>query len=353
MVEAPGRVVPRGLVGRVAGIVTERVVDVVDPDIVLDHIDVNSLLDKVDVQRVLERVDLDPVLQRVDFEALLSRVDLNAVLNQIDLTLLLERVDLNRMLAQVDVKALARRAGIAEIVTESTNRLAGSTLDVPRRQVAAVDFWVKRGVGDLLRRPPDSVRAAPKTLAVVSQPQAGERREVTGQYAGPVARLLAFVVDSVVVTGVYAGAGATLEWVARLLFDRGLLGSAPPWVSAVVLGTWLLTYFFGSLAVAGRTPGQALVGVRVVRRDGIALSPLAALVRTLSFPASLMLLGAGLVGVVIGREHRALHDVLAGSAAVVDFGDRPAQLPAPLSRFLARQERGSPESGEGPVTDLT
>jgi hypothetical protein len=81
---------------------------------------------------------------------------------------------------------------------------------------------------------------------------------------------------------------------------------------------------------------------------------LPALVRTLTFPASLLFFGAGLVGVVIGREHRGLHDVLAGSTAVVDFGDRPAQLPAPLSRFLARQEeRGSPESSEGPATDLT
>jgi hypothetical protein len=55
-------------------------------------------------------------------------------------------------------------------------------------------------------------------------------------------------------------------------------------------------------------------------------------------PVSFLLLGLGLVGIVTGREHRALHDVVAGSAVVVDFGDRPAELPGPLSRFLARQD---------------
>jgi hypothetical protein len=40
---------------------------------------------------------------------------------------------------------------------------------------------------------------------------------------------------------------------------------------------------------------------------------------------------------VIGTRHRALHDVAGGSVVVVDFGDRPAELPGPLSRFLDRR----------------
>jgi uncharacterized RDD family membrane protein YckC len=339
MVDARPLSVQKGFLGRVAGAVTERVVDVVDPDIVLDHVDVNALLDKIDLQRVLERVDLDPVLARVDFEALLSRVDLNAVLRNVDVDPLLARVDVNRLLAGVDIEALARRSGIAEIVTESTSQLAVSSLDILRRQVAAVDFWAKRAVGALLRRPADSASAAPPGLVgAASAAEGGGRREVTGHYGGPVARLLAFVVDSLVVTLAYTGAGATLDWLARILFDRSVVGRVSPWVSAVLLATWLLVYFFGCVAVAGRTPGQALVGLRIVTRDGDTLSPLAALVRTLCMPVSFLLLGLGLVGIVIGREHRALHDVVAGSAVVVDFGDRPAELPGPLSRFLARQD---------------
>jgi len=279
---------------------------------VLGHVDLNTLLEKVDVQRVLERIDLNPVLREVD---------------------------LNTLLAEVDVEALVRRSGIPEIVAESTSQLAGSTLDVVRRQLAALDFWVNRAVDTLMRRTPGTVPLAPTGLVNMAPPtEVGGRREVTGHYAGPVGRALAYALDTVVVTLIYTGSGATFDWLGRTFLDRSLVSEVDTWVSAVVLSAWSFGYFFGSLAVAGRTPGQAVVGLRVVTRGGATLPPLSAFVRTLFLPLSFLLLGLGLVGVVIGREHRALHDVVATSAVVLDFGDRPAELPGPLSKFLDRQE---------------
>jgi uncharacterized RDD family membrane protein YckC len=279
------------------------------------------------------------VLGRVDLEALLQRVDLDAVLSDVDLNALLARVDLNRLLADVDLEPLVRRSGIPEIVADSTSQLAGSTLDVVRRQVAGLDYWVNRLVATLLRRPADSVAAAPPALAeVAASAEDGGRREVTGHYAGPVGRALATAIDSLIVTLAYTGAGATIDWLAKIFFGETLVGQFSGWVSALVLATWSFVYFFGSLAVAGHTPGQALVGLRVVARDGTTLAPVRALVRTITMPLSFLFFGLGLVGVVVGREHRALHDVLGRSVVVVDFGDRPAELPGPLSRFLDRQE---------------
>ena len=232
-----------------------------------------------------------------------------------------------------------RRSGIPEIVADSTSQLAGSTLDVVRRQLAALDFWVNRAVDTLMRRPAGSVPLAPAALlSVEAEAEAGGRREVTGHYAGPVGRALAYALDTVMVTLIYTGTGATLDWLARSFLDTSLVAEVETWVGAVLLSTWSFVYFFGSLAVAGRTPGQALVGLRVVARDGGTLTARSAFVRTLCLPLSFLLLGLGLLGVVIGREHRALHDVVGGSAVVLDFGDRPAELPAPLSRFLDRQE---------------
>jgi len=330
MVDSMSRAQQKGFLGRVAGAVTERVVDVVDPDIVLGHVDVNTLVEKVDVQRVLERIDLEALLDKVDLDALLDKVDLDALLG---------KVDLNALLAGVDVEVLVRRSGIPEIVADSTSQLAGSTLDVVRRQLAALDFWVNRAVDTLMRRPTGSVPLAPAGLVATSSPaEVGARREVTGHYAGPVGRALAYALDTVVVTLIYTGTGATFDWLARSLMDTSLVAEVETWVSAVLLTAWSFLYFFGSLAVAGRTPGQALVGLRVVARDGATLAPLSAFVRTLVLPLSFLLLGLGLVGVVIGREHRALHDVVGGSAVVLDFGDRPAELPGPLSRFLDHQE---------------
>jgi uncharacterized RDD family membrane protein YckC len=392
MVDATARPTPKGLLGRVAGAMTERVVDVVDPDIVLDHVDLNTLLEKVDVQRVLERIDLNPVLADVDLDALLARVDLdallkgvdlnalligvdldavlgeldlesllvkvdlnkvlsgvdlnallgrvdlNALLSEVDLDAMMAKVDLNALLADVELEALVRRSGIPEIVADSTSQLAGSTLDVARRQVAALDFWVNRVVNTLMRRPADSLPTAPIALREVSTPgEVGGRREVTGHYAGPVGRTLAYALDGVVITLVYAGAGATFDWLASTFLDEARFGDLNPWISAAIFTTWAFVYFFGSLAVAGHTFGQALVGMRVVSRDGSTLPVLSALVRTVATPFSFLFFGLGLVGVVIGREHRALHDVAGRSAVVLDFGDRPAELPGPLSKFLDRQ----------------
>jgi uncharacterized RDD family membrane protein YckC len=41
----------------------------------------------------------------------------------------------------------------------------------------------------------------------------------------------------------------------------------------------------------------------------------------------------------VGRNRRALHDLIAGTAVVYDWGDRPAQMPAPLSSFIADRTR--------------
>lgn len=74
-----------------------------------------------------------------------------------------------------------------------------------------------------------------------------------------------------------------------------------------------------------------------MRADGSTLSDRWALWRTLAFPLSVLPLGLGFVGIIVQREHRALHDLIAGTAVVYDWGGRVAELPGPLSEFLARR----------------
>ena len=59
------------------------------------------------------------------------------------------------------------------------------------------------------------------------------------------------------------------------------------------------------------------------------------LVRTLAFPLSFLLLGLGFVGILLGRDRCALHDVIAGTAVVYDWDAREARL-----RSLAREGSG-------------
>jgi uncharacterized RDD family membrane protein YckC len=51
--------------------------------------------------------------------------------------------------------------------------------------------------------------------------------------------------------------------------------------SAVV---WLFTYRWASTAVAGHTPGMAIVGLRIVARSGVPVSGRRAFLRVLARP---------------------------------------------------------------------
>ncbi|HSI92788.1 MAG TPA: hypothetical protein VK925_04775 [Jiangellaceae bacterium] len=154
---------PKGRLGRLAGAVTGRVVETLDPDSVIEHIDVDALLDRVDIDRLLDRVDADRLLDRVGVDALLDRVDVERLLDRVDVDRLMDRVDVNRLmsrvdfdavLANVDLEAAVRRAGVPDIVAESTGRVAGSALDLARRQLVGLDVVLDQVVNRLLTRDP-------------------------------------------------------------------------------------------------------------------------------------------------------------------------------------------------------
>jgi uncharacterized RDD family membrane protein YckC len=92
---------------------------------------------------------------------------------------------------------------------------------------------------------------------------------------------------------------------------------------------------------------QALVGLKVVRTDGSPLKPGAAAIRTVVLPFSFLLFGIGALMALVDRRRRALQDVAAGSAVVYDWGDRPAALPAPLTKFLDKRNATLPAPVHG------
>ena len=60
---------------------------------------------------------------------------------------------------------------------------------------------------------------------------------------------------------------------------------------------------------------MALIGIRVVTRESVTLPAWRAAVRTLELPVS-FIGGLGLLGILLGRNHRALQDVAAGTLVV-------------------------------------
>lgn len=156
---------------------------------------------------------------------------------------------------------------------------------------------------------------------------------LAGHYAGPVTRAAAYAIDAAASVASYGIALSMVAFLWQLISREDLtLPADNSFLWLVGLGVWVFVYFAGAWAVAAKTPGMAILGLRVVQRDGGELRPRQAVVRALTFPLGAALLGLGYIGIVIGRERRALHDVCAGTTVVYDWDARAARW-----RLLSRQ----------------
>ena len=284
---------------------------------------------------VVEIVDPDAVVERIDVDALLARVDINALLERVDIDRLMARIDMDAIVARVDVKEVAERAGIPDIVRESTGELAGSFVDVLRRQIVSLDAIVGRGAFRLTGRDPASRPIAPSGLEAMATDEEG-RGQVTGFYAGSISRLAAFLLDAAIVWFSFVLTVAGFSFIIDLFVSGELTAVQLGPISLVLLALWAFVYLWLSLTIAGRTIGMGLVGIHVVDRAGQDLSGRQAFMRTVFFPVSFLIFGLGFLGIFISPERRALHDATAGSVVVYDWGDRPAEMSAPLTKWVAR-----------------
>jgi len=153
-----------------------------------------------------------------------------------------------------------------------------------------------------------------------------------GRYAGAVSRFAAYVIDLAVTTAVFSLALAAISYAVHVVTGHQVSWNKSGIVVAILFALWQFLYFGYSWAASGRTFGMALLGIRVVRADGLILDSRHAFLRALVLPLSFLLFGLGFVGILVQREHRALQDLIAGSAVIYAWDARAARL-----RFLARQ----------------
>ncbi len=159
-----------------------------------------------------------------------------------------------------------------------------------------------------------------------------QRVSAQGQYAGSASRFAAYLIDLIASTVLYLLALAIISFVVQIV-----TGSPVSWhrnniVVVIIYVAWQFLYFGFQWAADGSTWGMALLGVQVVRASGTRLDPWRGWVRSLTFPLGFLTLGLGFLGILIQREHRALYDLITGTAVVYAWDARAARL-----RFLARQ----------------
>ncbi|MCU1372581.1 MAG: hypothetical protein JWO77_3775 [Ilumatobacteraceae bacterium] len=324
------------------GAVVPSVVDAVDPDELIGRLDVDALMAKVDVDALLARIDIEALLSRIDVDALLgridvgvliARIDMNEVIGKVDLNVLLADVDLNALMDGVDIRAIIAKAGIDEIVAEASTGVLTRTLDLARRQLVGIDIILMGAIDRLFRRERPALPDTPTLSA-------------SGRAAGPVSRLIAFGLDLFFVSSLFS----LVVYFGRSMVElftgdavQPTSGAAPLlWSAAYLL--WFGLYLWGSIEISGRTPGKALVGLRVSDLEGRPLGPGRALVRTLVFPFS-FILGLGFVPMITRKDRRALHELVAGCKEIVDWGDRQAGIPSALEGWVARQRNAQQVAG--------
>ena len=168
-------------------------------------------------------------------------------------------------------------------------------------------------------------------------------QDLRGDHAGFASRFIAFVVDCVLSIAVFELVLAASSFAASVLTGTSIhWNKGNTWV-VLAFFAWEFVYYAYAWTASGKTPGMMLLGVQVVGQDGSHVGTRRGLVRTVAFPLSFLLLGLGFLGILLGRDRRALHDVIAGTAVVYAWDAREARL-----RSLAR-ERGVPRPESPPV----
>jgi uncharacterized RDD family membrane protein YckC len=348
----------RGIIGSVIGRVAPTVIDNIDMDDVIEAVDVNQIAERLDLNALVDRMDVDAVAARLDLNALVDRMDIDAIAARLDLDALVDRMDIDAVAARLDLNALIERIDMTQLTAGASQEFAQSGLDLARRQVIRADGTVDAFVDRTLLRRRDRRPDAPPWLRTTPplgsgaepepEPEADPdapgrdapgRRNVSGHYAGPVSRVLTTALDFAASFTVYGFLASAVTYLLDTFTPADVAVSAPGIVAAVLGGAWLVLWLAVPVALFGRTPAMALVGLAVLGRTGDVVATGRAFVRALVEPLAAALLLVGFAGVFVGRERRALHDVAAGTIVVYDWGVREAQRPTTVRGFLSARVR--------------
>ena len=172
-----------------------------------------------------------------------------------------------------------------------------------------------------------------------SEPPRAARESLQGHYAGFGSRFAAFMVDLVVLTGIFLLVLAAINFAASVLTGKNIhFNHGNTWV-VVAYAVWAFIYFAHFWGLNGKTAGGALFGVQVVTNDGDDVSGRRAIGRALAFPLSFLILCLGFLGILLGDQRRALHDIIAGTVVIYCWDARAARL-----RLLSRPQYSTPHA---------
>jgi uncharacterized RDD family membrane protein YckC len=168
--------------------------------------------------------------------------------------------------------------------------------------------------------------------------QADIAPSLLGYYAGFISRLIAFIIDLLIVSISYIA----ITWFITVTIDvfqlqrfwNFLFSSvAGALVSVTISIAFFISYYVFFWSIAGQTPGKALMGLRVVKMDGSKVHVFRALIRYGGYFLSAIPLFFGFFWILVDDRRQGWHDKLARTYVVYVWDARMDE------KFLAEEIR--------------
>lgn len=180
-------------------------------------------------------------------------------------------------------------------------------------------------------------------------------KTLLGHYAGLTSRLMAFILDTIILAGVILFVSWFFVATWKLLQLEPIVNelkksssifallvsifTSPIFYTTIML-LFVASYYVLFWTLAGQTPGKGIMGLKILPRRGSKLSLSRAILRYLAFYLSIVPLGAGILWILIDDRRLAWHDKLAGTCVVYAWEAKPDEtfLTIETSKVIARTQ---------------
>jgi uncharacterized RDD family membrane protein YckC len=147
--------------------------------------------------------------------------------------------------------------------------------------------------------------------------------------AGFVSRLVAFIVDLVIIsittTVVILGINEIITFFGiKIFFNRYISGAVnAETINSIIRILVVISYYVFSIlyfaifySLVSYTPGKYLLGLRVVRTDGFRLGFWRSVARGVCYYLSALLLFIGFIWIIFDKNRQGLHDKIVGTVVI-------------------------------------
>ena len=226
---------------------------------------------------------------------------------------------------------------VQEIVAGQGISFTEQVIDEIRERSVTLDMRSEAFVGKILHRPPrESLPGPAFKLPIQGTPLNAERLagrpDLSGQYAGIASRLLAFILDLIVLVVAFGFAGMIVTTTFSIFpvaaLYENIFGVQPPpglqsLVASILAPVSAALYWLVGWQLTGQTVGKLIMGIRVVGPDGEYPPFWRALRRLFGYLVIALSLGLGFLWILVDRRRRGWDDMLAGTVVVYAWHARP------------------------------